>query len=139
MYHYLKWAALSLFFRRNLRWILLIFVALILIFFSDAIYRDLADYQRAVGHPENILYLLIGKWVLILLASGSLFFAISRLGWGRVREDMEKEKRKQKPPPPPPPSPVKIEAIDKRLKSFKGSRKLRNRSEILLEKRKKRN
>jgi len=129
MYHYLKWAALSLFFRRNLRYIILILVAVVLIFLSDAVYRDLADYQRAVGHPENILYLLMGKWTVILLSVGLLLFAISRLGFGSSRK---KSTNQEKVPPP-----ETIDAIDRRLERFKGSQKLRSRSEILLEKRKK--
>ena len=130
MYHYLKWAALSLFFRRNLRYIILIVVALVLIYFSDAVYRDLADYQRAVGHPENILYLLAGKWIVILFGVGLLLFGISRLGFGGARN---KGKKKEKAAP----SPEKVEAIDRRLERFKGAEKLRSRSEIILENRKK--
>jgi len=53
-------------------------VAVGVLFLSDILYRDLVDYERAVGHPENILYLLIGKWVVILCAAGVLLFAISR-------------------------------------------------------------
>ncbi len=128
MYHYLKWAALSLFFRRNLRYIILILVAVAFIFLSDTVYQDLADYQRAVGHPENILYLLIGKWIVILLSVGLLLFAISRLGFGGSRNKSTKEKVS---------SPETIDAIDRRLERFKGPQKLRSRSEILLEKRKK--
>jgi len=134
MYHYLKWAALSLFFRRNLRWILLMLVAVGVLFLSDILYRDLVDYERAVGHPEKILYLLIGKWVVILCAAGVLLFAISRLGIGRGSDVKTKKKREKKVPPPP----ETIEAIDRRLERFRGSQRLRNRSEILLEKRKKR-
>ena len=130
MYHYLKWAALSLFFRRNLRYIILILVAVVFIFLADAVYQDLADYQRAVGHPENILYLLIGKWIVILLSAGLLLFAVSRLGFGGSRN---KSTKREKNLPP-----ETIDAIDQRLDRFKGSQKLRNRSEILLEKRKKR-
>ena len=129
MYHYLKWAALSLFFRRNLRYIILILVAVAFIFLADAVYQDLADYQRAVGHPENILYLLIGKWIVILLSAGLLLFAISRLGFGGSRNRSAKQ---EKDPPP-----ETIDAIDRRLERFKGAQKLRSRSEILLEKRKK--
>ncbi len=130
MYHYLKWAALSLFFRSNLRYIILIVVALVLIYFSDAVYRDLADYQRAVGHPEHILYLLAGKWFVILLGVVLLLFGISRLGFGGARK---KGNKKEKAAPPP----EKIEAIDRRLERFKGAEKLRSRSEIILDKRKK--
>ena len=129
MYHYLKWAALSLFFRRNLRSIILILVSAAFIFLADAVYQDLADYQRAVGHPENILYLLIGKWIVILLSAGLLLFAISRLGFGGSRQ---KSKKQEKVLPS-----ENIDAIDRRLERFKGAQKLRSRSEILLERRKK--
>ncbi len=129
MYHYLKWAALSLFFRRNFRYVILILVAAAFIFLSDAVYQDLADYQRAVGHPENILYLLIGKWIVIVLSAGLLLFAISRLGFGGSRK---KSKKQEKVLPS-----ENIDAIDRRLERFKGPQKLRSRSEILLEKRKK--
>jgi len=40
MYHYLKWAALSLFFRRNLRYLLLMLVSMIGIYAADGIYHD---------------------------------------------------------------------------------------------------
>ena len=130
MYHYLKWAALSLFFRRNPRYIVLIIAALILIYFSDTVYRDLVDYQRAVGHPEKILYLLAGKWIAILFAVGLLLFGISRLGFGGGRKKGSKKDQAS-------PSSEKIDAIDRRLERFKGSEKLRSRSEVILEKRKK--
>ena len=67
MYHYLKWAALSLFLKRNIRYLIFIIISLIGIYGADAIYADLVDYFIVTDRKESLLYLLIGKWVTIAI------------------------------------------------------------------------
>ena len=148
MYHYLKWAAVSLFFRRNIRYIVLIVICVAVIYFANSIYQDLVDYEIAMGTKHNILYLLIGKWVAILLSFGGLFYGVSKLGFSKDKKKNKNKKKSSKRIKPIlkskkinfsiPKNPLKREdnssSIDERLEKFKGNRKLRSRADFILEK-----
>ena len=93
MYHYLKWAAFSLFLKRNLRYLLFILVSILGIYGADAIYRDLVDYAVATGQKGVILYLLLGKWSIVIALSILLVYSIMRLGFGKEGPINSEKKR----------------------------------------------
>ncbi len=130
MYHYLKWAALSLFFKRNIRYLILIVISLIGIYGADAVYTDLVDYFVVTDRKDSLLYLLIGKWVTIAIMVLLLIVSIMRLGFSK-KEGKRYEKSGEKKPVVSQPS----DNIMKRLEKFRGDKKLRNRAEMALEKR----
>jgi len=130
MYHYLKWAALSLFLKRNIRYLIFIIISLIGIYGADAIYADLVDYFIVTDRKESLLYLLIGKWVTIAIMVLLLIVSIMRLGFSKKEEKRHKKSGEKKP--------VGLRTSDKimkRLEKFRGDKKLRNRAEIALQKR----
>jgi len=139
MYHYLKWAAISLFFKRNLRSLILMALALLGIFVLNAVYGDLVDYLVATRRQEQILTLLLVKWLLILILAGVLVYGALGLGISRAKEQ-EKPKKRPKKSLPNPLKPISEttkeaneERIRKRLEKFKDPRKLRRKSDQIIE------
>ena len=137
MYHYLKWATLGLFFRRNARYLLLIAIGVVGIYVADAVYQDMAQYAAAAGHPEKIGFYLLAKWIVVALLAGLVLFSIFRLGFSRSdgkkvkrakeKKRAEKEAKKER-------IAKEEEAIMRRLEKFKEPRKLRRRADLVLEK-----
>ena len=132
MYHYLKWAALSLFFRRNLRYLLLILISLIGIYGADAVYRDLVDYFVATGRNESLLTLLILKWVFVIALVALLLFSIMRLGFGRELGSTSAKKR-PKSKQTPKDSFTGDDPVMQRLERFRDKKRLKRKSELLME------
>jgi len=133
MYHYLKWAALSLFFKRNLRYLILILVSIIGIYGSDAVYRDLVDFFIATERKENILLLLIVKWTVVIVLTILLVISIMKLGfskeeklsWRKPKGGSEISVGKEDDP------------LTERLEKFRGKKRLKRESDLLLERLKK--
>jgi hypothetical protein len=138
MYHYLKWAALSFFVKRNLRYLVAILLALGGIYGSDAIYQDMKDYALATDQKELVIYFLIGKWVLILLLAGMFLYSVMQLGFGRNGTVDKKSRRKPEGTDKPQSRDFEDDPIMKRLEKFRTRRDLKRRSDLILEKRKKR-
>jgi hypothetical protein len=135
MYHYLKWAALSLFFKRNLRYLILILVSIIGIYGVDAVYRDLVDYFVATGRKESILTLLTVKWTVVIGLTILLLISIMKLGFSkeekrfwrsRVKRDGEPEEKADPDP------------IMERLEKFREKKRLKRKSDLLIDRLKKR-
>ncbi len=127
MYHYLKWAALSLFFRRNLRYLLLIVISIAGIYISDALYEDMARFSALSGESANIGRYLLMKWAAVLFFTAVIVWSIMRLGL-RVSKSTEKKDN------------IKTAQNDpylKRLEKFKTKRSLRSESDIVIESHKK--
>ena len=127
MYHYLKWAALSLFFRRNLRSLVFILISMIGIVGVDAIYSDLMEYFIVTDHKEGILYLLAGKWTIVIVFIILLLISVMRLGfssWPSLPKRM-KDKNSEKDP------------IMERLEKFRKKEQLKHRSDLVIERLKK--
>ena len=128
MYHYLKWAAVGLFLRRNLRVLGIILLAAAMILLSDWIYRDLVDYNLAIGHKDRLWVLLLGKWVWIVCWAGVLVWGVFRIvpsGRGKRSSETKRPKSSEQL--------RRVETLDRRLEKFRHG-KVRRRSEILLEK-----
>ncbi|WP_456431883.1 hypothetical protein [Nitratifractor sp.] len=128
MYHYLKWAAVGLFLRRNLRVLGIILLAAAMILLSDWIYRDLVDYNLAVGYKDRLWILLLGKWVWIVCWAGVLVWGVFRIvpsGRGKRLSETKRPKGSEQL--------RRVDTIDRRLEKFRHG-KVRRRSEILLEK-----
>ncbi len=160
MYHYLKWAALSLFFKRNLKYLLLIFVSIVLFYLSNSLYQDLVKYQIAIGHSERILYLLTTKWIIILISIGLFIFSLSKLGLqkdkdkdvpkkitlkdrlitsvkpNKISKDITPPNNKKDSTTPKKSTKNRLDEINQRLESFNNSKKIRNRSKIILDRKK---
>jgi len=127
VYHYLKWAALSLFFRRNLRYLLLIVISIAGIYISDALYEDMARFSALSGESANIGRYLLMKWAAVLFFTAVIVWSIMRLGL-RVSKSTEKKDN------------IKTAQNDpylKRLEKFKTKRSLRSESDIVIESHKK--
>ena len=127
MYHYLKWAALSLFFRRNLRNLVFILISMIGIVGVDAIYSDLMEYFIVTDHKEAILYLLAGKWTIVIVFIILLLISVMRLGFSS-RPSLPKrmkDKNSEKDP------------IMERLEKFRKKEQLKHRSDLVIERLKK--
>jgi len=142
MYHYLKWATVGLFFRRNVRYLTLIAVGVVGIFLADAVYRDMADLAYKTGEPGKVgLYLTI-KWAVVILCSATILFSIMRLGFSRSKKGSKEKKRGRKSAKEKGVKKEEAIAADdpymKRLEKFKGTRPLRRRSDLVLQKKKKR-
>ncbi|WP_456403993.1 hypothetical protein [Hydrogenimonas sp.] len=132
MYHYLKWAALSLFLKRNLRYLLLIAVGIVGIYVADALYQDMARYAALAGKSGDIAGYLLMKWAAVLLFTALILYSILRLGISkerRVKERMKRDSRSAEAVGPEDP-------YLKRMERFKTEEALRSRSQIVLEKRK---
>ncbi len=127
MYHYLKWAALSLFFRRNLRYLLLIAVSIAGIYISDALYEDMARFSALSGESGKIGRYLLMKWAAVLFFSAVTVWSIMRLGLG-VSKSAEKKGSRET---------VQNDPYLKRLEKFKTKRSLRSESDIVIESHKK--
>jgi hypothetical protein len=132
MYHYLKWAALSLFFRRNVRYLLLILISLIGIYGVDAVYRDLVDYFVATGRGETLLILLILKWAVVLALVVLLLFSIMRLGFGRELKGTSPRKKTKSRKISKDISPAD-DRVMQRLEKFRDKKRLKRKSELLME------
>ena len=130
MYHYLKWAALGLFFRRNVRYLALIAGAVAGIVLADAIYTDLADLAVKTDRTDRIVWYLAGKWIAVLLCGGLILYAIGRLGFSS--DEGKKRETKSKPASPPEPE----DPVMKRLEKFKHPDRLRHRSDLIIARRK---
>ncbi|WP_456451075.1 hypothetical protein [Hydrogenimonas sp.] len=128
MYHYLKWAALGLFFRRNLRYLVLMGVGFVGIFVADAVYEDMADFAAKAGRTESIATYLMLKWAAVAFFAGLILFAATRLGFA---SEPRKGGAKEKKAPPEPNDPIM-----KRLEKFKTPKRLRHRADLVIEKRK---
>ncbi len=131
MYHYLKWAALSLFLKRNLRYLLLIGVGVIGIYVADALYQDMARYAALAGKSGDIAGYLLMKWVAVLVFGGLILWSVARLGIAKESGSKREKKGTQKGETIGPEDPYL-----KRMEKFKTREALRSRSQILLEKRK---
>jgi len=132
MYHYLKWAALSLFFKRNLRYLLLILLSLVGIYGADAVYTDLVEYFTITDRKESILYLLLGKWLVVTGLIGVLLYSIMRLGFSGG-ESGKSEKKKNNVKPSALSKPAAEDPVMKRLEKFKEKPRLKRRSEVIME------
>ena len=131
MYHYLKWAAVSLFFRRNLRYLVLIAVGFVGIYLVDAVYQDMADFAARRGEPEAIGTYLLIKWTAVAGLGGVILFSITRLGFGGGRGEKKREKNPPKRSKTPLPS-AEEDPIMKRLEKFKEPGRLRRRSDLVI-------
>ncbi len=127
MYHYLKWAALSLFFRRNLRYLLLIVISIAGIYISDALYEDMARFSALSGESANIGRYLLMKWAAVLFFTAVIVWSIMRLGL-RVSKSPEKKDNLKT---------AQNDPYLKRLEKFKTKRSLRSESDIVIESHKK--
>ena len=132
MYHYLKWAALSLFFKRNLRSLLFILLSLIGIYGADAVYSDLVEYFTLTGREENLLYLLLGKWLVVAGLIGLLLYSVMRLGFSKEGGGKSEEKKKSVKPIAPS-KPGEEDPVMKRLEKFREKPRLRRRSDLVME------
>lgn len=130
MYHYLKWAALGLFFRRNMRYLVFIAAGFVGIYIADAIYEDMADFAVKTGETGAIGSYLLIKWLVVLVCGGLILFSVMRLGFGSDAKRVTKEKKrggeKQEIPGNDP--------IMKRLEKFRRADRLRHRSDLIIEK-----
>ncbi|WP_456393288.1 hypothetical protein [Nitratifractor sp.] len=140
MYHYLKWAALSLFFKRNLRYLMIIAVSLIGLYGIDALYRDFVDYFVQTGQRGYLLPLLLIKWGVVVGLIVLLLYSIMRLGFGR-----ETEKRSFKPKffgkersgdKGEEADVAQEDAMMARLEKFRYKGRLRRKSDLLMERKK---
>ncbi len=127
MYHYLKWAALSLFFRRNLRYLLLIVISIAGIYISDALYEDMARLSSLSGENANIGRYLLMKWAAVLFFTAVIVWSIMRLGLGVSKSSEKKEDNKT----------AQNDPYLKRLEKFKTKKNLRSESDIVIQSRKK--
>jgi len=136
MYHYLKWAALSLFFKRNVRYLALIALSLVGIYTLNAIYEDLVAYLIATQRQDDILTLLVFKWLLIFALVGLLLFSVFRLGFSkenkavRTREKTSKLRPQKKDTVS---SHSSTDPILERLDKFKEPKRLKRKSDRFLE------
>jgi hypothetical protein len=134
MYHYLKWAALSLFFKRNLRYIVMIITGIVGIYLADAIYQDMAQYAVMTKKSDAIAGYLWTKWIAVILFTAMIVWAVMRLGFAQKKEKNAKRKKEKKRG-----REKKIPKEDpymRRLKKFEKVDKIRSKSDIILEKRK---
>ncbi len=127
MYHYLKWAAISLFFRRNLRYLLLIVISIAGIYISDALYEDMARFSALSGESANIGRYLLIKWASVLFFTAVIVWSIMRLGLRVSKSTEKKDNRKT----------AQNDPYLKRLEKFKTKRSLRSESDIVIESHKK--
>ncbi|WP_201353433.1 hypothetical protein [Hydrogenimonas urashimensis] len=130
MYHYLKWAALSLFLKRNLRYLLFILIGIVGIYVADAVYQDMAAYSVMTKHTGDISHYLLMKWTAVLFFSLLIVWSIFKLG---VRERKKKEKKQMKKG-----GEFENDPYMKRLEKFKTPRRLRSKTDVLIERKKKR-
>ena len=130
MYHYLKWAALSLFFKRNLRYLILILVSIIGIYGADAVYQDLVDYFVATDRKESILILLTVKWTVVIGLTALLVISIMKLGFSKEekRSWRSRLKRDEEPEEKADPDPIM-----ERLEKFREKKHLKRKSDVVLE------
>ena len=136
MYHYLKWAAFSLFLKRNLRYLLFILVSVLGIYGAGAIYQDLVDYAVATEQKGMILYLLLGKWLIVIALSILLVYSVMRLGFGREGSVKSEKKKRVKDSDKGDGSreeKCEEDPILQRLEKFKTKGKLKRRSEVVME------
>ncbi|WP_457605537.1 hypothetical protein [Nitratifractor sp.] len=140
MYHYLKWAALSLFFKRNLHYIALILVSATGILATNAIYQDLVDYAIAINKKSMILFWLAGKWLLILFFSLLFLYSFFQLGFRTDSSRSRKQKgrggkagSKQSGNEPGHELSPKEKYLDQRLEKFRHRGKLRRKSDLMME------
>ncbi|WP_456383207.1 hypothetical protein [Hydrogenimonas sp.] len=133
MYHYLKWAALSLFFKRNMRYLVLIAVGLTGIYIADAVYGDMADFAVKSGHTERIATYLAFKWSAVALFAVLILFSVTRLGFGSGSPKTSKRKKEEEKISQPQEDPIL-----RRLEKFKTPEKLRHRSDLVIERKRKR-
>ncbi|ADV47343.1 hypothetical protein [Nitratifractor salsuginis] len=137
MYHYLKWAALSYFFKRNLRSLIFVFLGLAGIYSSDAVYQDLKDYALSTDQKDLVFYFLLGKWALDLISAALLVYGVMNLGLGKGTDKRRKNSRVGKSPKNSE-NPVKEterDAVMERLEKFRGAKRLRRRSDLLIKER----
>ncbi|BDY13874.1 hypothetical protein [Hydrogenimonas cancrithermarum] len=128
MYHYLKWAALSLFFKRNIRYLIFLLIGLIGIYVADAVYQDMVEFSVVSKETGNIGKYLLMKWIAVLFFSGMVVWSIFKFGFGR--KSASKEKRSNE-------AVLENDPYMKRLKKFKTPKKLRSKSDLLIEKKRK--
>jgi len=135
MYHYLKWAAFSLFLKRNLRYLFFILIALVGIYGIDAVYQDLVDYAVATDQKGVILYLLLGKWVIVIGLSILLVYSIMKLGFSKEDNTGKPEKKKQKGKVENQKETKEAETdpVMQRLEKFRTKGRLKRRSDLVLE------
>ncbi len=127
MYHYLKWAAFSLFIKRNMRYLLLIVVSIAGIYLSDALYEDMARFLAMTGESGKIAKYLLMKWAAVLFFCAVIVWSIMRLGIAKESSSAKKSGKKIKADDP----------YLKRLEKFKTPKKLRSKSDLVIESRKK--
>ena len=152
MYHYLKWAALSYFLKRNLRYLALIGISLLGIYVADSVYKDLADYATRTDATDKIAYYLAAKWVAVLLLGGLILFSIFRLGLGGAKEEKkgwklfakesksarpEKKKAKEKPARPKSEADPDPDPVMERLEKFRHAKPLRRKADVVIGKKRK--
>jgi|GEM_PF-944808 len=138
MYHYLKWAAVSLFFRRNLRYLVLIAVGFVGIYVTDAVYEDMADFAAKSGQTGAIGTYLLIKWAAVLAFGALILFSIMRLGFSGGKRGRKKEPKERAPKKPKPAEIPDDDPIMKRLERFKNPEPLRRKSDMVIEKRRRR-
>jgi len=130
MYHYLKWAAASLFFKRNFRYLLLIVFGFVGIYVADAVYEDMAQYSVMTKHTEDISRYLLLKWIAVLSFGALIVWSIFRLGFSQKKRDKKGEEKKKNPV-------AENDPYMKRLEKFKTPKKLRSRSDLTIERKRK--
>jgi len=98
VYHYLKWALVALFWKRNLKYLLLILLGVAGIYLSDALYGDMVEYAAVAHKEDEILKYLAMKWLAVILFIALILWSISRLGFDRALPDIEKRPKKENDP-----------------------------------------
>ncbi len=128
MYHYLKWAAFSLFLKRNLRYLLTIAAAFAGIFITDALYEDISAYYIAANNGDEIFRYLFIKWIAIALFVAIIFWSIIKLGFGRSGKKSLKNKKESVLPEDP---------YTRRLEKFNSKKSLLSKSDLVIRSHKK--
>ena len=139
MYHYLKWAALSYFFKRNLRYLVLIAAGVVGIYIADAVYEDLADFATRTGATQKIAFYLTLKWIAVVAFGALILFSIVRLGFASPKEKRGfwGEKRKSSKPQMPKIDEKTPDPVMQRLEKFRNPKPLRRKADVVIGKKKK--
>ena len=139
MYHYLKWAALSYFFKRNLRYLVLIAVGVVGIYIADAVYEDLADFATRTGTTQKIALYLTIKWIAVVAFGALILFSIFRLGFAAPKEKRGffTGKAKKTKPQKPKNEEETPDPVMQRLEKFRNSKPLRRKADMVIGKKKK--
>lgn len=133
MFHYLKWAAILLFIKRNLLSLVLILAALVMIKVTDAVYNDIVGLLVKTGHEERLIAYLIGKWAAVISLMGVILFSIYRLVFVQSREKKKVKKAQEKERQAKARILEQIEAGADRFEKFKEPDRLASRAQAIIQ------